>query len=226
MKWGRLSALVFVALAYACSSSSNEGTGTGNSSGNDTGSKGSNASSGGSGSVGSGGSSAGGSGGVPTLTVNDQIAGTGTAALTTGGTGYITLVGLSSATGLCSALSADANTNFASATTFFIAVVGTSAIGPGTYDIYPSTAAMPTLPAAIGGYNVTTSSCASAATASGTSGTITIASVTSSTVAGTYDVTFPDGTMQGSFSAPICSGLNVDALIGGAADAGASTCTQ
>ncbi len=52
---------------------------------------------------------------------------------------------------------------------------------------------------------VNDSSCASVAGSAATSGTFTVALVTSSFIQGSFDLTFPDGPLKGDFIAPLCA---------------------
>ena len=70
-------------------------------------------------------------------------------------------------------------------------------------------------------FSGSTATCAdNGASATATSGTVTVTAISSSEVSGTFDVTFANGHLTGSFTAPICGSL-------GAAtdDAGEPACT-
>jgi hypothetical protein len=58
-------------------------------------------------------------------------------------------------------------------------------------------------------FSTTDATCSSGGRVNATAGTLTIEEVTSSVISGTFDLTFPSGSMNGSFSASRCSTENL-----------------
>jgi hypothetical protein len=108
--------------------------------------------------------------------------------------------------GACSSLIASSQPPNAGA--LFVAVAGTGAVGPGTYDLSPSSGS------ASVSYAADAAKCASTARLFATSGTVTYDSVTSSSIIGSIDAVFSSGEVMGTFTAPICDGplANVEVL--------------
>lgn len=75
-------------------------------------------------------------------------------------------------------------------------------VGTGTYDIITTATATS---GATATFVTTTSTCGMGINANATGGTVTLTKLTSSEVAGSYDLTFgTQGTMSGSFDIPVC----------------------
>jgi hypothetical protein len=95
-----------------------------------------------------------------------------------------------------------------------VGATGAAAVAPGTYKL--------NAPGGIGGavlFTVQDQNCVPTLQTVATVGSVTLTTVSSSTIAGTFDATFPTGDhVTGSFSAPVCA-FN-------AADAAASACAQ
>jgi hypothetical protein len=224
-----------MASALACSSGSGGGggesggrldSGSGSSSGStsSSGSSGSGSSSSSSGSSsGSGGGASSSSGGVePGNSVTGSAGGVsltanGAVAINApdDGTGTLSIILANvSLDGVCTSAQAGTPTQPASMTWLNLEAfdIGSKTVSTGTYSWNngPGT----------GDANLyqSSSTCETTAGDSAYKGTIKVTAISSSTVSGTFELTFEDGTMSGSFSAPICAG------IGYTGDAGAATC--
>jgi hypothetical protein len=129
---------------------------------------------------------------------------------------------LADRSGVCGIL--QGNTNPAS-TTALLAVVANyagMAVGPGTYDMLPLNGGDggQSLPLAAGLFSKSDAQCNSVVTDGGespnaTGGTVTVSSGTSSSVSGTFNMTFASGSLSGSFNVPVCSGVDPNALFRG-----------
>lgn len=81
-------------------------------------------------------------------------------------------------------------------------------IGAGTYTIGEMNAAKAYFAAF---FFVSDASCTEARTKA-TAGTVTIAGITSSAISGTFDLTFPSGSLKGSFGASLCGGRSTGGI--------------
>jgi hypothetical protein len=90
-------------------------------------------------------------------------------------------------------------------------VVGTSAalVQPGTYTINAHGAETATAE-----FAKVDAKCQSTLMDAATGGTVTITTFSTSEVSGAFQLTFPDGSLSGSFDAPACPGLSLEALTG------------
>ena len=166
-----------------------------------------------------------GSVGGATLTVQGATALVGQTTDLLGTTTEVALVGLTSASGAtCATLTGG---QAASATGLTLLIVSKTPVEPMTYPIEPSTQGAPHLPAVLAVFSRTNASCISVYDGGGPDvfgGTVTISEISSATVVGTYSVTFADGTLAGSFSAPVCRGVNLNEVF--SADASTPACIQ
>jgi len=167
--------------------------------------------------------------GGDSLTVNSATAVVGTTSvLIPGSTVNVALVGFTSASGAdCSAIQSS-DVQVANSTGLALLIVSSTPVTAATYKVVPNNGKAPTLPAATAVFTETNTKCASvfdggAPVVKG--GTVTIASITSSTIAGKYDLMFSDGALQGSFSTPICSGINLNVIFSSNPDA-STPCVQ
>lgn len=105
----------------------------------------------------------------------------------------------------CAALNTTA-TSYANADALALTVLdATGNVSPGTYDISPD-AGLNASPAAFAAFKTTTSTCGDGLDLSATGGTIVLTDVSSSHVAGTFDVTFgSQGSFSGSFDVDTCT---------------------
>jgi hypothetical protein len=116
---------------------------------------------------------------------------------------------LANVAGLCQALQ-DGDTP-GSSQVLSIRVIGASgAVGPGTYPLNAT--------GGVGGaasFLVRDQNCTPTLQSAATQGAVTLTTVTSDTVAGSFDVTFPTGDhVTGTFSGPVCSGGAAGAMTG------------
>jgi hypothetical protein len=99
----------------------------------------------------------------------------------------------------CSVLQRQGNPPSATSLEIVVTALGTS-VATGTYTIVPQ-----------GGYGATASytteddDCNTTLSETATGGTVTLTTASSSSVAGTFDLTFDTDHVTGSFSAPVCS---------------------
>jgi hypothetical protein len=125
--------------------------------------------------------------------------------LTVGGeTAYETDVVLTSWTGACSSLTADSTP--ASAFIAFLAVGAAGAVGPGTYSVSSAGTARAVFLAEDASCQATTEDTAE-------SGTITYETVTASSITGSVDAQFANGTLEGTFTASVC-GVSLSTVAG------------
>jgi hypothetical protein len=112
--------------------------------------------------------------------------------------------------------------SFASFGSIIIGITQASAIGPGTFPIATSDNG------AQARFTTTTATCDAATSSVASGGTITLTGVTSTTVSGTYSLTFGTGTLSGSFEVAACpsgdGGASIDG--GGVLEAHPITCQQ
>jgi hypothetical protein len=137
----------------------------------------------------------------------------------------VAVVGLTSASGAtCSTLSGG---QAASTTGLTLLIVSKSPVEPISYKVAPSNGGEPALPFASAIFSKTNGSCASVYDGGGpevSGGSVTVSEISSTAIAGTYSVTFGDGSLSGSFSAPVCPGVNLNEIF--SADAGTPACIQ
>jgi hypothetical protein len=149
------------------------------------------------------------------LAVASSTAVVGASAALTGTSEHILLVGFSSASGgNCSTLQSS-DVQIANATGLAILVVSNTPIELTTYKVAPGNGATPTLPAATAFFSPTNSMCVNeldAGSAAANSGTVKVTALSDSSIEGTYDLTFSGGSLRGSFTTPVCSGINLDAI--------------
>jgi len=141
---------------------------------------------------------------------------------------YAAAVTLTSWPNACTRLVADPSTIAASASVLGLIIENTGPLvglsSPTTFNIVTNM----NPPGAAAVFDVTTSSCGSVLpggnSLQATSGTVTLTSVSSTNVTGTFSVDFGStvGTLTGSFSAPVCAGLSFGEFVD--PDAGAATC--
>ena len=184
-------------------SSSGGGSGSGSSSGSGSGSGSS-----------SGGSSSGGSPGSTYVlgTINgsqvpvvDAVALSSTSYVPTGTSTAVQAVQIwiTDQTATCSVLERAGNPPNASV--LIVTIESNSAIGPGTYYSVATTVAGVTS-ATGSGYSVDDSTCASTTQTTSQSGSVTLTSVTSTAIAGTFSFIYYTGdVLQGGFNVPVCA---------------------
>ncbi len=197
------------ACACACSSSSPHAT----------------ASDSGTHSSGSGSASGSGSSGVPgldadvimgmvgdaSLQIKGATAVVGSTSKITGSNTDVALLGFTSGEdATCKSLESNSG-QLASTSTLSILLISKTPIQAMKYEVLPA----PELPAASAVYNDVNATCASVLGDGGgniTAGFVIVTELTSTTITGTYALRFRDGDVEGSFSIPLCQGLNIDEI--------------
>jgi hypothetical protein len=124
------------------------------------------------------------------------------------------------------------DTNFANSVSLFIELgaPGTTPVAAGSYPITSNQTL--TESQAIASLSTTDATCVSVVNLEATAGTITVTSVSTTSVSGTYSLTFngldggAGGTLTGSFTTALCTVSFPLNRNGGSIDAGPQTCQQ
>jgi hypothetical protein len=145
------------------------------------------------------------------LQIRGATAVIGSTSKITGSNAYIALLGFTSGEdATCKSL--ESNTGqLASTSTLTILLISKTPIQAMRYDVLPA----PELPAVSAVYNDVNATCASVLRDAGgniIAGFVIVTALTRSSITGTYALRFNDGDIEGSFSIPLCQGLNIDEI--------------